>query len=124
MTVTVLALGLLLAALPPADLSGKWSGSFDVENSQGEKRTEPIMLILKQDGSTISGSGGPHEGEQHPIQNGKISGDKLEFEVAMGRGSILFDLTASETEIKGTMSRTRNGEKQSVQVSLKRADAK
>jgi hypothetical protein len=37
------------------------------------------------------------------MREGKVVGDKITFEVALERGSILFDLTVSGDEIKGDM---------------------
>ena len=118
-------IALLLFTLPAAvDVTGKWSGTFDVQTAQGDSRTSPIFMILKQEGGALSGSGGPNEGEQHPIQNGKIEGDRLTFEVSRDNGTIHFDLRATETEIKGEMRRSRDGSTETAKVSLKRADAK
>jgi hypothetical protein len=120
-----LTIALLLFTLPAAvDVTGKWSGTFDVQTAQGESRTSPIFMTLKQEGGAVSGSGGPNEGEQHPIQNGKIEGDRITFEVPLSKGTIHFDLKATETEIRGEMRRSRDGSTETAKVSLKRADAK
>ncbi len=60
-----------------ADVSGKWSGTLKQDNGDDSQ----AFVILKQNGSVITGSGGPDEGEQWPLQNGKIVGDKISFEV-------------------------------------------
>src|SRR5262245_22916298 len=59
-----------------AQVSGKWSGTLEFSNASGESKSGPAYMILKQDGNKVSGSGGPNEGEQHPIQNGKVLDDK------------------------------------------------
>jgi len=81
-----------------ADLSGKWSGS-----SPDGKPVGTIYAVLKQDGVTLTGSAGPNESRQFPITTGKVDGDHLTFEVKMGGGIIRFDLTATGSELKGTM---------------------
>jgi len=118
-----LFLTLLLLTLPlgAIDISGKWTGSFEAQNNEGEKRTEPVFMVLKQEGDKLSGSGGPNEGEQHSFQNGKIEGDKLSFEIALGNGgTISFNLTVTGDEIKGDMKRSREGSEQTAKLSLKR----
>jgi hypothetical protein len=121
----LVTMSLLLFAAPLAvDVTGTWSGSFEGQNAQGDSRKEPALLILKQDGSNVSGTAGPDESERHPIQNGKIDGDKLTFEVVGGKGTISFDLTVSATEITGTMRRSRDGATQTAKLLLKRSESK
>lgn len=60
-----------------ADISGKWSGSFQPDNGDGGS----AYVILKQSGSTITGSGGPDANEQWPGLHGTISGSTVAFEV-------------------------------------------
>jgi hypothetical protein len=118
-----LCLAFVVAALSPAgiDVSGKWSGTFEPQDGT---KSEPAFIILKQEGSQLSGSGGPNEDEQHPIQNGKLEGDKLTFEIPTGKGTIYFDLKASENEIKGEMKRTKADGTDSAKISLKRVGEK
>jgi hypothetical protein len=119
-----LFLAVAFVALPLAaiDVSGKWSGKF--VDLQDEAKSEPVFMILKQEGSQLSGSGGPTEDEQHPIQNGKVEGDKLAFEIPTGKGTIYFDLKATDTEIKGEMKRTRGDRTDNARLSLKRVGQK
>ena len=115
-------LALVLAMLPvaaPADVSGKWSGTFEAITDEGT-RTQPLLLIFKQDGEKLTGSGGPNDSEQHPFENGKVDGDKVTFQVPLERGSISFDLTLAGDELKGDMTRSREGREQTAKVSLKR----
>jgi hypothetical protein len=60
-----------------ADISGKWSGSFQPENGDGGS----AYVILKQSGTTITGSGGPDANEQWPGLQGTISGNNVSFQV-------------------------------------------
>jgi hypothetical protein len=119
-----LLLAVAFAALPLAatDVSGKWSGRF--VDTQDESKSEPVFMILKQDGIHLSGSGGPNEDEQHPMQNGKVEGDKLTFEIPTGKGTISFDLKATDNEIKGEMKRTRADRTETARLSLKRVGGK
>ena len=110
----------LFSVLMLSDVTGKWGGTFEVRNDQGEQRTEKALLILKQEGTTVTGSGGPDERERHPIQNGKVEGDKLTFEIGTDSSTIYFNLTVSGDEIKGEMKRRRNGQEQTARLSVKR----
>jgi hypothetical protein len=78
---TILLSLVLCVALPlvaaAADVSGKWSGSFTPENGDGGS----AYVILKQTGSTITGSGGPDANDQWPGLEGTIDGNKLTFQV-------------------------------------------
>lgn len=118
-----LFLTLLFVTLPlgAIDISGKWTGSFEAQNNEGEKKSEPVFMILTQEGDKLTGSGGPNEGEQHSFQNGKIEGDKVSFEITLGNGgTIYFNLTVTGDEIKGDMKRAREGREQTAKLSLKR----
>src|ERR1035441_2307871 len=44
-------------------------------------------MIVKQSGTTLTGSGGPDENEQWPIQNGKIDGNKITAQVTSPEGA-------------------------------------
>lgn len=81
-----------------ADFSGKWSGS-----SPGNDSVGTMYAVLKQEGTTLTGSAGPSESKQFPITTAKIDGDHLIFEVMMGGGTIRFDLTNTASELRGTM---------------------
>src|SRR5262245_12697631 len=95
---------LLPAACLLADVTGKWAGGAQDDDHK-------LFFVLKQDGSTLTGSAGPSEDNQHSVQNGKVEGDRVTFDVPVGdKGTIHFDLKASGDEIKG-------------EVQLNRADA-
>jgi hypothetical protein len=117
-----LILMVALAAIPvgASDLSGKWSGTFEATGGDGNVRSEPLLLILKQDGDKLTGSGGPNEGEQHPMKEGKVAGEKVTFEVPLERGSILFTLTVTGDQGQGEMKMVREDREQTAKVSLKR----
>jgi hypothetical protein len=62
----ILALSAL--SLGAADLTGKWAGTVEIQRD-GESKTEPALVILKQAGMTLTGSGGPNESEQHEMRH-------------------------------------------------------
>ena len=82
-----------------ADFTGNWSGE-GVTNGE----SHPLYFVLKQDGATLSGSGGPSANEQHPFQTAKIDSDKIILEVSVGeKGTIHFELKADGDGLKGTV---------------------
>jgi hypothetical protein len=95
----VLVVAILTSAYAAAaDFSGKWSGSSPDKDSVGT-----VYAVLKQEGTTLTGSAGPSESKQFPITTGKVAGDHLNFEVKTGGGTIRFDLTQTALELRGTM---------------------
>jgi uncharacterized protein (TIGR03435 family) len=96
-----LALLLLPFALHAADITGKWSGY-------------PASLILKQDGSKVTGTAGPTARDQTPIANGTLEDDRLSFDL----GPYHFALRIAGDEITGEIT----GERQSSRVMLKRVN--
>jgi hypothetical protein len=47
-------------------VTGKWSGSFNATNPNGETKESTAVLVLKQTGTDITGTVGPNEDEQFP----------------------------------------------------------
>ena len=108
---------LFAMCLMGAGVSGKWSGSI---MPNGEEHSRPVYMILHQDGDKLTGSGGPNESEQHPMQNGKVDGDRLTFEVPSGNGVFSFDLKIAGDEIAGDLQYKDENETHTARVSLKR----
>jgi hypothetical protein len=76
------------------DVSGKYSGSIP--------NGDPVLVILKQDGAKLTGSGGPSEDQQFPMRNGKVEGDKITFEVVAGEDRVFkLSFTAKGDTIEG-----------------------
>ncbi len=117
---TFLCLLLLAAfagsAMADADVSGKWSGSFNMMGPNGETKETTALLMLKQTGSTITGSLGPSEDEQHTITKGKIEGGKISLEAADGNMSIKFELALTGDRITGEA--TADGEGRTMKAKL------
>jgi hypothetical protein len=105
-----------------ADVTGKWSGSFDITGPDGETKPDTAVLNLKQDGSKITGTAGPNEEKQFEIKTGKIDGDRIALEVVMEDGGVLtFDLKLDADHIKGDVKGQVGDEKMSAKVDLTRA---
>ncbi len=118
-TVICLLAAFALAAIAlAADATGKWSGSFSMAGG-GESRT--AYAILKQAGTTLTGTAGPSSDEQWPIENGKVEGNKITFAVSAPDGGVYRvqltvegdkangDLTAviGDQTVKGTIGLSR-----------------
>src|SRR5438552_7915825 len=93
-----LLLGAMLSAvaLSTPNVTGKWSGTLQMD---GENDAKPAYSILNQDGNKLSGSVGPNESEQDSFEGGKVDGDKLTFNVPQGQsgeGSIHVEMQRSE----------------------------
>lgn len=114
-----MAVVLLLAANAMAgDLTGKWSGSFKVD---GADHDVPQLFILKQDGNKLTGSGGPDESEQYPIESGKVDGDRVRFELTTGEWKFTYDLKAAGAKIAGDLEVKSINQARTAKVSLTKA---
>jgi len=88
---TILSLPICGIALGTTDISGKWVGTL-------------FSFVFKQDGSKLSGAGGPGEKEQIvSFDNGVVDGDHITFKA----GSVQVDLRIAGDEIRGEM---KNGD--------------
>lgn len=103
--------------LMAADATGTWTGTLHPEG----RDAGPAHLVLKQDGVKLTGTAGPGPGEQHEIQNGKAEDGKITFEVAGDGPPMKFVLKQDGEEIKGEVSREREGEMQKAQLAVTRS---
>jgi hypothetical protein len=108
-------------AVAEVNVTGKWSGSFNVIGPDGQTKESTAMLVLKQNGSEITGTVGPHEGEQHQITKGKIEGDKITLEAAEGEHAIKFDLVLDGDRITGEANAAGEGRTMKAKIDVKRA---
>ena len=107
-------------AMDDFNVSGKWSGSFNMLGPDGSTKDSTAVLMLKQNGSEITGSVGPNEGEQHHITKGKIEGNKLMLESADGEMSIKFDLALVGDRITGDVNASGEGHTMKAKIDVKR----
>jgi len=109
-------------ALGAAELTGKWSGSFDITTPNGETKADTAYMDLKEKSGEVTGTAGPGVEKQWSLRKGKLDGQQLTFEVPTDDGGLLvFDLTFDGTAIQGTCAGTGNGgEKMSAKANLKR----
>jgi len=116
---------LILAALAgvvfaDVNVTGKWSGSSKLIDAEGQARDSTAVLLLKQNGSEITGSVGPNEDELHALK-GKIEGDKITLEANEGGLSIKFDLKLAGDRITGDANVTGEGRSMKATIDVTRA---
>src|SRR6185436_552676 len=97
----------LALVLSGSDISGKWSGTIDVEDSGS---TTPVEVELVQKSDMVSGKiGRTGGGDEGTIRNGKVEGTKVSFEVISDQNNSPFKFTLTlvdnrlEGEMKGSM---------------------
>jgi len=100
-----------------ADATGTWTGTLAPENG-GEG---PALLVLKQDGPSLTGSAGPGEQQQHAILNGRAENGKITFEISVGEANAKFVLTQEGEEMKGDVKLERDGQAQNAKLTPKRS---
>jgi hypothetical protein len=110
------------AGLAVADVNatGNWSGSFNVAHQSGEIKESTALLKLTQTGTDITGTVGPNEDEQFPIQKGKIEGDKITLEVDHDGHKIKFELVLAADRITGEANGSDGNEDLKAKVDVKR----
>jgi hypothetical protein len=119
----LLLTGLTLTA---GELTGKWSGKFDITTGGGETKPDSAYMNLKVDGAKVTGTAGPNEDQQWTIRNGRLEAGKLTFDVVMegdngdDKGSLVFDLVFDGETIRGSaIGTSHDGDKMSAKVDLK-----
>ena len=114
-----LVLGFVLfnLSLVAADFSGKWTGSYDVLMSDGQAMKGKMVLTLAQNGTDITGTAGSDEG-QMTIQNGKVTGDKVTFEIQTEGPKMVFDLHLEDEHLRGDGKGDADGNSVKVKLDL------
>jgi hypothetical protein len=115
----IVALALTAAA---ADVTGKWSGSFTVTGPDGSAGdSNPAFLILKQSGSTLTGTAGSDESEQWSIENAKIENNKITGTVNPSDGATYtVSLTVDGDRMTGEVTVSQGGQTMKGKIELKR----
>jgi hypothetical protein len=108
-------------ALADVDVTGKWSGSFNPIGPNGETEESTALLLLKQSGTDITGTAGPSEDQQFPIQKGKIEGDKITLEVDHDGHTLKLDLKLASDRMTGEAHMSREGQTMAAKIDVSRA---
>lgn len=111
--VVLLASAFIVAA---ADVTGNWKGTLTPEN----RDPGAALVILKQTGDMVTGTGGENESDRHEITNGKVTGDTVTFDIQHAKGTMRFVLTLEGDALTGQVTRERDGQQQTAKLNLKR----
>jgi hypothetical protein len=119
----------LTVVLIAADISGKWAGNIEVEDSSsGTTINTPVRAEFQQQSDKISGSIGREEDQQaESIRNAKLEdGKHLTFEVSSpeASGLIKFVLTFDDNRMEGQMSGSIDSGPITGKVHLSRAQSR
>ena len=117
---TILLLTLAAASVFAADATGKWTGTLTPVGDGNGGRSDGALLILKQEGTKLTGTAGPDANQQNPIQDGKAENGTLTFDLPFGGGMMKFVLKQQGEEISGDISAERDGQKMNAKLALKR----
>lgn len=102
----------MISVIAAADATGKW-----VAETQGRNgNTMKITFNLKAEGATLTGTVSGRNGET-PIENGKVDGDTISFEVTrqMGGNSFTMKYTGKVSDDKLNLTwSTPNGDTREV----------
>jgi hypothetical protein len=80
---------LLASSAFAADIDGKWAGSMD----GGPGGAITIGYTFKADGATLTGTTTGPDGMEIKITNGKVTGNKISFDVALDFGGMPFTMS-------------------------------
>jgi hypothetical protein len=89
-----------------------------MSGADGQSREGPALLVLKQEGASVTGMAGPDEQRSQPIQNGKADGAKLTFEIQTADKPVVFTLMLDNGHLKGEGAGTPNGQSLKVKLDL------
>jgi len=109
-------LALSAVAMMAADLTGTWTGTFTPDGDQ----PGGAYLVLRQEGTKVTGTAGPSVDEQHEISNGKVENGALTFEIVTENSTMKFELKQDGDEIRGDAVRQHDGETQRAHLSVTR----
>jgi len=120
----ILLLTAAAVVLVAGDVTGKWRGKLLEKRADGTENSGPAFLVLKQEGTTVTGTVGPDENERHEVRAGKEENGTVTLEVPSGPLLMKFTLKLDGEHLKGDVVRERNGQTQTGKLSVKREAAK
>ncbi len=69
-----------------SDISGTWFGELTLTNPDGKVSHDTAVLIVKQDGSSATGSIGRTVDQQTPFADGRVDDKSIRFHLDVGGG--------------------------------------
>ena len=107
---------LLVFVAGMVNLSGVWTGAF-----RGGDQEIPQLITLKQQGSKVTGTGGPDSTEQYPVLNGAVSGNVVKFEVDNAQRKFFYILKGTDSRLRGSLTIKSGNDTRTTTVWLDRA---
>ena len=105
------------------NVSGKWSGSFEITYADGRVQRDTALLTLRQEGNSLTGTAGANEGQQSEITGGKVEGAEIHFKLQSANGiNLIFSLRLEGGHLKGEVNGDLPDGKVKVKVDLTRAN--
>src|ERR1700688_953442 len=103
--------GLALAEPSAPDVSGTWTGSFDITHPDGRVENSSIYLTLSQVGNLLTGGIGKDAQSLSPIESGVVAGNDIRFNLtAPGKMSLTFSLHRDGERLNGEADGNLRGE--------------
>ena len=124
---TLAALAILLFAMAPVqaqktDVTGKWTGTLTRTAPDGRTQSIPFIFNLTQKGKVLTGTAGPEDARQWPIEKGSVEGTKVAFQVQQPEGPLRkVAVELVKGRLQGPMTLEFNGQTAEVKVDLERA---
>lgn len=104
-----------------ANLSGRWIGAFDVVLANGNVQPDTALLVLQQNGKTLTGTAGQTEAHQSPISNGEVAGGHARFDLVVNpQMTVHFDLAVDGNHLHGSATGMPAGPGDKVVVDARR----
>ena len=120
------SLVLFAMTLSGADVTGKWSGTYDVTisdgNSDGNTMKGRVYMVLTQSGPDLTGTIGPDEQQQSQIAKGKVEDDRITFENQTEGPLMRFELRLDNDRIRGEGKGEMEGTKIRAKIELARVE--
>lgn len=112
----LLALFVLATSALAADVTGTWRGT-----AGADAQSHAVIMVFKQAGSDLTGTAGYTADEQVPFSNGKISGEKISFDIVTDADSYKIELSPDGDGLKGTVEVHHGDQKVVLPLTLKKA---
>ena len=125
---TLAAITILLMTMAPVqaqktNLTGKWTGTLTMTAPDGRTQSINFIFNLTQKGKDLTGTAGPNDERQWPIEKGVVDGTKVTFQVQQPDGGPLrkSTLTLVKDRLQGDMILERGEQTVTVKVDMGRA---
>jgi hypothetical protein len=110
----------VVPALAAADITGKWSGSFNITTSDGNSKEDSAHVEFTQKGTELTGTAGPNADKQYTILKGKVEGNNVTFELQADETVIKFNLMLVDGHLKGEANAAKDDKTMKAAVDLQR----